>query len=175
MNRLDQALMRTVSYAGIVILATLALMFVSSVAQAQTVPQWEHLNDACRGAQILPEKNPDCRKRDNIARALIKQGWLPANHEVWISPAQQQWFAQVLRQYDDQARENLYAADSLMPALLVSLRMKLQDDQIFAIWNEHRPAIQVYAPFGAALMTSMMQKLALIYARSNDPRYFLEQ
>ncbi len=175
MSRFDQILMRVLSYTGVVLFAVLALMFALSAAHAQTVSQWEALNDACRGAQILPEKNPDCRKRDSTARALIKQGWLPANHEVWISPAQQQWFAQVLRQYDDQARENLYASDSLMPALLISLRMKLHDEQIFAIWNEHRPAIQVYAPFGAALMTTMMQKLALTYARSNDPRYFLGQ
>lgn len=175
MNRIDYYLLRTLSYIGAVAIAVLALLFVSSVAQAQTVAQWEALNDACRGAQIQPEKNPSCRKRDNVALALIKQGWLPANHDVWVSPDQQTWFAQVLRRYDEQTRENLYAADSLTPAMLIDLRRKLPDAQIFAIWNEHRPAIQAYAPFGAAVMTSMMQKLAMTYARKNDPRYFLEQ
>lgn len=157
------------------VVALIGAIAIHEPAQAQTVPQWESANEACQGEPVLRstgKTNPACRQRDGIAKALIKQGWLPANHGVWLSPAQQMWLGQVLNRIDAQARANLYAAhDSLMPMLLTELRRKLTDAQIFAVWNEQRPAIQAYAPFGAAIMTEMMRKLAMTYARTNDPRY----
>lgn len=153
----------------------LALFLVAVVHDANAqVLAWDRANDACRGEPLLRSNgkdNPACRERDALSRALQRQGYLRANHDVWLSPEQQNWFAQVLRTYDGQTRENLYAAESIMPMMLTELRRKLTDDQIFAIWNEQRPAIQAYAPFGSALMTTLMRKLEMTYARTHDPRY----
>lgn len=167
---------RAVGFALYVIALLIALTYNDS-ARAQTAPQWERADAQCAGEPLLRttgKTNPACRERDSIARALIKQGWLPCNHGVWLSPEQQKWFTLVLRDINAQASANIDQSYGLMPLLLHELRQKLSDAQIFAIWNEQRPALQAYAPFGSAVMASMMQRLALTYARSNDPRYYLE-
>lgn len=156
---------------------TAATLAARNTRNAPSVEQWEQFNDSCQGEPTLRangKDNPACHKRDSIAEALLNKGWLQCNHGVWLSPEQITWFAQVLNKIDLQARDMPYAIDSLMPILLAELRKKLHDDQIFAIWNEQRPAIQAYVPFGATVMTSMMQNLARRYARSNDPRFYLE-
>lgn len=159
-----------------IIAMMLALAFAP--AFAQTPQEWGIANEVCQGEPILRSNgrdNPACKARDKLASGLIRKGWLPANHGVWLSPEQQAWFAEVLNQFDGQARANPAYSFDMMPAMLMELRRKLNDAQIFAIWNEQRPVVQAYAPFGAAIMTSLMQRLAMTYVRKNDPRYTLEQ
>lgn len=158
------------------LLAVILALMIHESASAQPVA-WTQLNEQCQSEPILrvtDKTNPACKQRDTMSRSLIKQGWLPCAHGVWLSPEQQVWFGAVLNRMDAQARDNFYAVDTLVPMILTELRRKLTDAQIFAVWNEQRPAMQAYAPFGSMLMTSMMQKLAMHYARSNDPRYRLE-
>lgn len=159
-----------------IIAATLALAFAP--AFGQTMSQWEAANNACQGEPILRSNgrdNPACKARDKMSDSLTRKGWLQANHGVWISSEQQVWFSTTLREFDIQAMTNPGLSFDMMPSMLFELRRKLPDAQIFAIWNEQRPAIQAYAPYGAAIMTSLMKRLAMSYSRSNDPRYTLEQ
>lgn len=159
-----------------IIALMLALAFTP--AFGQSIPQWEQLNDRCQGEPILRsngQDNPACKARDKLRDNLIRKGWLPVNHGVWLSPEQQTWFSIVLRDFDRQAAANPAQSFDMMPAMLLELRRKFTDAQIFAIWNEQRPAIQAYAPYGAAIMTSLMKRLAMTYYRLHDPRYTLEQ
>lgn len=154
----------------------LALAF--SPAFGQTPQEWGVANFACQEAPIIAKTgkdNPACKARDQMADAMIRKGWMPANHNIWLSPEQQTWFGVVMRDFDRQAAANPTLSFDMMPAMLLELRRKFTDAQIFAIWNEQRPAIQAYAPYGAAIMTSLMKRLAMTYARLNDPRYTLEQ
>lgn len=166
---------RTLGFVLYVVALIVALAY-NDVVHSQTL-QWTQLDEKCAGEPLLRttgKTNPACRQRDSISSALIKQGWLPCNHGVWLSPEQQKWFVAVLRDIDAKASTNIAQSYDMMPMLLHELRQKLSDAQIFAIWNEQRPALQAYAPYGSMVMTSMMQKLAMVYARSHDPRYILE-
>lgn len=144
---------------------------------APTVSQWEQTNDNCQGEPTLRSNgkdNPACRKRDSIAMALIRQGWLPCNHGVWVSPTGQAQFAQILNRTNGLVSEDMRNADYLVPTMLADLRRYLQDDQIFALWNEQRPAIQAYAPFGSVVLVGVMQRLMKQYERSHDVRFYVE-
>lgn len=170
---MSRALILTLS---VIIAAALALAFAP--AFGQTVQEWHIANMVCQDAPILRDSgktNPACKARDKMSDSLIRKGWMPANHAIWLSPEQQTWFSVVMRDFDRQAAANPLESFDMMPALLTELRRKLTDVQIFAIWNEQRPTIQAYAPYGAAIMTSLMKRLAQTYSRSNDPRYTLEQ
>lgn len=163
-----------------IITAVLAVMLALAFAPAfgQTVQEWQIANMVCQDAPIIAKTgkdNPACKARDKMSDSLIRKGWMPANHAIWLSPEQQTWFGVVMRDFDRQAAANPTLSFDMMPAMLTELRRKLTDVQIFAIWNEQRPAIQAYAPYGAAIMTSLMKRLAMTYSRSNDPRYTLEQ
>lgn len=160
------------------ILIAMALAAAFSPAFGQTVQEWQIANMVCQDAPIIAKTgkdNPACLARDKMSDSLIRKGWMPANHAIWLSPEQQTWFGVVLRDFDRQAQANVAQSFDMMPAMLTELRRKLTDVQIFAIWTEQRPAIQAYAPYGAAIMTSLMKRLAMTYSRSNDPRYTLEQ
>lgn len=161
---------------SVIIAAALALAFAP--AFGQTVQEWQIANIVCQESPIIAKTgkdNPACKARDKMSDSLIRKGWMPANHAIWLSPEQQTWFGVVMRDFDRQAAANPHESFDMMPAMLTELRRKLTDVQIFAIWNEQRPAIQAYAPYGAAIMTSLMKRLAMTYSRSNDPRYTLEQ
>lgn len=161
---------------SVIIAAALALAFAP--AFGQTVQEWQIANMVCQDAPIIEKTgktNPACKARDKMSDSLIRKGWMPANHAIWLSPEQQTWFGVVMRDFDRQAAANPLDSFDMMPAMLTELRRKLTDVQIFAIWNEQRPAIQAYAPYGAAIMMSLMKRLAMTYSRSNDPRYTLEQ
>ena len=160
------------------IIVAMALAAAFSPAFGQTVQEWQIANMVCQDAPVLRDTgkiNPACKARDKMSDSLIRKGWMPANHAIWLSPEQQTWFGVVMRDFDRQAVANPTMSFDMMPAMLTELRRKLTDVQIFAIWNEQRPAIQAYAPYGAAIMTSLMKRLAMTYSRSNDPRYTLEQ
>lgn len=179
MTRLDYTMLRVLAYVSLSAALTFAALFTASVAQAQTKPdviaKWDQLNDNCRGAQILPDKNPTCKERDAISRRLVKQGWLQCRHENWVSPDHLAAFVLTVQRYNDQAAANLYAIDSIMPAMGIELRRKVPDDKLFCIWNEARPIIQARAPFGATMLVPVMQQLERIHSGSHDPRYRVDQ
>lgn len=158
-----------------IVVAILLVLVITGPAEAQTVATWEKLNNACQSVPQLANGNasPLCKERNKVTAQLADAGWMQANHGVWLSPEQQNFAGRVIAKYDGQLGANMGAYGSLVPALLVELRQRLTDAQIFAIWNERQVDIAANAPYGAALMEEVMSKLALHYSRSGDPRLAL--
>lgn len=156
-------------------LGVVLMLLLSVPVHAQTVPAWEKLNESCQGAPLTKngKDNPACTERNKVAAQLADEGWMQARHGVWVSPEQQNFAGRIIAKYDGQLAMNAGAFDSIMPALLVELRSKLTDAQIFAIWNERQYEIHANAPYGAAMLEEIMDKLAMHYARSGDPRLAL--
>lgn len=157
--------------------AVVVLLMLTADAQAQTVPSWEKLNESCQGAPLtkVGKQNPDCAARNKVAARLVDEGWMQGRHGVWVSPEQQNYAGRIIAKYDGQLAMNAGAFDSIMPAMLVDLRAKLSDAQIFAIWNERRNDIHANAPYGAVMLEELLAKLTMHYARKGDPRLALGQ
>lgn len=157
--------------------AVVMLLMLTEEVHAQTVPAWEKLNESCQGAPVLKagKQNPDCAARNKVAARLVDEGWMQGRHGVWVSPEQQNYAGRIIAKYDGQLAMNAGAFDSIMPAMLVDLRAKLSDAQIFAIWNERQNDIHANAPYGAVMLEELLAKLTMHYARKGDPRLALGQ
>lgn len=168
-------------------LAMCALIFQTRDANAQTpddrnppmfiVSEWNNANTACAGAQIAPEKNPACKKRDRVARVLDRAGWRQANHGVWYSHQQFNAFTDALLQAQSDIAPALQTGSvyTLVPSAYQRLSRVMNDDQIFAIWNTYSATFKQNAPGGSAIMRQMLQEVERKHRLSNDPRYYIDE
>lgn len=157
-------------------LAPMGIRASEQLSSGAALKEWVAKNNDCRGSQLDPEVNPACKRRDMLAAALQKNGYVLANHDVWVSPEQMRHFGSVVLTAGAQAEANPGWSETVMEGMLPSLRAKMDDQQIFAIWNDptNREIIREKSPQGWALMNELMQKLAQYYSRSNNPALTLD-
>lgn len=133
---------------------------------AADVQAWGVANNDCRGA---PERNPACKRRDKIAQGLVRQGAIPAPHEMWVLPDELDAFAVIMERCQVQAETSpLSFYDGLITSVMMELRAKLSDRTLFAIWNADERLIAKTWPMAYALALMGMRQLDRNYSRNND-------
>lgn len=170
---------RTKNFLGVWFLAAVAAVLIAVIptcGHAASVAEWERLNDLCRGAQIEPDRNPDCARREREARALIKAGYIAENHDVWVSQDQYRAWRLIFRTYGAQGQQNVYSLMSIMPAMMQAMARAVPLPQLFAIWND--PDIRAWArdasPAGWAMMSEGMHQIENAHAQENNVLYTLD-
>lgn len=146
--------------AALGVVASFAAMYVTHAQAADPlITKWEKLNDDCIGQPTLKNgrDNPSCNKRDALTPTLTKGGYMRGNHDLWLSPSTQKWFATVVATRPttpDQALE--------------ALRNRIADVEIFGVWNQTHNDIRDRDARTWAVMSEMMNKLARKYSVSKD-------
>lgn len=158
----------------------LLLAFVAndawSAPAAPTVAEWERLNDICIGSQVPPDHNQACKDRERVAGALMRDGYVLENHDVWVTQVQVRTFGNIMRYYEGQARAAPGEAASLMPVLVQTVARAMPLPQVFAIWNDPdvREVFRDTTPMAWAMMSEGMRQVAMYHAKENDPRFMLD-
>jgi hypothetical protein len=168
-----RAVLSTVAFAGCMI----ALLVTSAPADAQTVAQWQTLNEKCRGAQIDPDANPACKERQSVQTALAKKGWILANHEVWYTATQRAEFVNSIL-YAAQSQSMGYTSASLKGALLDAYRRAaktMTDAQMIAIWNDTASQVEQQVPVAAVFGRQIALTLQSVHESEHDPRYTVDE
>jgi hypothetical protein len=170
---LIRAIVSTLAFAAVVI----TVLLMSAPADAQTVPQWEHLNQKCQGGSASAATDAACAERQRVASALQKRGYVQGAHDVWYSSAQRYEFVNALTAA---ALENSmgYTPASVKASLVAAYkraRASMDDAQMIAIWNDVGAQIAQYQPTAAEFGHTIVMTLQSVYAPQNDPRYTVDE
>jgi len=169
---------RTKNIVGVWFLAGVAAILIAIIptcGHAASIAEWERQNDHCHGDQIMPDENPACKKVVREQAALLREGYVLEDHEVWVSREQFQAWRMTFLTYGYQAQRNLPDLMSIMPVMIQSMARAVPLPQLFAIWND--PDMREWArntsPAGWAMMSEGMRQVALSKAQTYDPRFTL--
>jgi hypothetical protein len=154
---------------GLALAAILALGTTCAHAapadNAKLLDQWAAHYDHCRGDQIEPLKNPECKAAGAIARMLYARSWFLSPQDVWYSTAQ-------VDAVQDRVL-SLLPTDSVAGMHKRLLADGVTDEAFVAIYNFNRERIQAMSPLAWAMMSELAHWLEV--RNPNDPRFALDQ
>lgn len=139
-------------------------------ARADTLADWQRLNEACQGgAGAMADKA--CTQRQRTNSQLRREGWFQGEHGVWVSPENVATFTRIVRSYDAAARANPGMLDKVMEGMMTDLRRALPPEAIFALWNGQAGQLLAPTPYAAALLMYGLPYLERTLSGRNDPRF----
>lgn len=141
-------------------------------AVADTLQDWQVLNELCRGGAGAASDKA-CTQRQRFGTQLQREGWYQGAHGVWVSPENVATFNRIVRQYDATARDNTGMLDSVMQAMMTELRTKVPAEAIFALWNGRAGDLLAHTPYAASMLMYGLPYLERMLSGKNDPRYRL--
>lgn len=157
----------------VVIGAVLGLLLglgLVKVAAADTLQDWQALNEVCQGGAGATSDKA-CTQRQRFGAQLQREGWYQGAHGVWVSPENVATFNRIVRSYDALARENTGMLDSVMQAMMTDLRRQLPAEAIFALWNGRAGDLLAHTPYAASMLMYGLPYLERMLSGKNDPRY----
>lgn len=144
-------------------------IFVPS-ARADTLANWNQLNEECQGGSGVTADKA-CTYRQSLATQLRREGWYQGAHGVWVSPEHVATFNRIVRHWDGVARANTGMLDSVMQALMEDLRLKVPPEALFALWNGQTAQLLANTPYAAAMLMHGLAELERRHWYRNDPRF----
>lgn len=145
---------------------------VETVSDVTLLEQWWVFQDACRGR---PDDELTCGKRDNLTAELTARGYMQHNRDVWTSKSDMEHFDGIVHSTNEWA----VGKSAHMRALggittLQSLRGRLSDDKIIALWNDSQDFIRDAYPLAWEILEVQMRRIVIDHSGSGDPRYLLD-
>lgn len=139
-------------------------------AAADTLQDWQALNELCQGGSGAASDKA-CTQRQRNAAQLVREGWYQGAHGVWVSPENVATFNRIVRSYDATARANTAMLDTVMQAMMDELRRKVPAEAIFALWNGRAGDLLTHTPYAASMLMYGLPYLERMLSGKNDPRY----
>ena len=175
-SRHKQVLGELVVLFVLIVVLCLATTSHAATPAAATDPKvilanWSTLNDQCIGG--APPPIGVCEHRDNLGKQLYAQGYRLGEHDVWYTLAQVRWLGAIAQQIDLQfgSAAQTDATDTLVSGAYTAISQRMDDAQLFAIWNDYHGVVRDSYPLGWAVLCEMMPYVIRKHAQSNDPRY----
>lgn len=163
---------RAALYTGFIIGALLALLMWASSARADTLTEWNQLNETCQGGRGAASAKA-CTQRQAATAQLRREGWFEGAHGVWVSPEHVATFVRIVRGYDAIARENTGMLDKVMEGMMTDLRRTLPPEAIFALWNARAGQLLATTPYAASMLMYGLPYLERMLSGKNDPRFVM--
>lgn len=153
-------------------LVGLLLGVLITPAKADTLADWQQLNEMCQGgAGTVAGKA--CAQRQITTTRLRAEGWYQGDHGVWVSPQHVATFYRIMRSYDAKARANTGMLDTVMTGMMTELRRSVPDEAIFALWNGSAGELLARTPYAAAMLMHGLSYLERTLSGRNDPRFVM--
>lgn len=162
---------RAVVWALVAIVVGLLLGAVAT-ARADTLDDWQRLNEVCQGASGKVSDQA-CTQRQKSGTRLRAEGWYQGAHGVWVSPEHVAAFYRIVRHYDAAARANVGMLDKVMEGMMTDLRRAVPPEAIFALWNGSAGELLAHTPYAAALLMHGLPYLERTLSGRNDPRFVM--
>ncbi|NGX96356.1 hypothetical protein [uncultured Bradyrhizobium sp.] len=160
---------------GVIIGLVLGLLLgwgLVGVAKADTLADWQQLNELCQGGSGATSDKA-CAQRSRTTAQLRREGWFEGAHGVWVSPEHVATFNRIMRSYDAIARENTGMLDKVMEGMMTDLRRALPPEAIFALWNGGAGTILTHTPYAASMLMYGLPYLERMLSGKNDPRFVM--
>ena len=146
----------TIGVFFIAALVAFLIALIPTCGQAQTVQQWQAADDACRGAQIDPDRNPACKRREKIQNALYARGLEETAAGVWISADDVGVVKGFLRGIENQCT----GAHAWYAAIEKARReVGVSQETLIAVWNEHFDYLREQYPCAAPIFRGYLHYL----------------
>lgn len=158
---------------GIVLAVLLGLLIgwgTMKAAGADTLGNWQALNEMCQGGAGATSDKA-CTQRQLVVSQLRREGWFQGQHGVWVSPEHVATFNRIMRAADARARENIGMLDALARGTMDELRRAVPDEAIFALWNGRAGELLATTPYAASMLMYGLPYLERQLSGRNDPRF----
>lgn len=163
--------------------ALITTTLITSVGQAvafdgnKALVEYYRLQDLCRGALEYVLNNPNCIKRDKAGAVLLANGFVKLDRDNFLPKRYIDAFHKALQYADTESRK--VEPTQVWPIMSTMIGMTrstgISDADIIAIWNDPdmRDEFQARYPYGWALMSEAVRRIALDNAFRKDFRYEL--
>lgn len=161
------------SWIGIVVAVLLGLLIgwgTMKAAGADTIGNWQALNEMCQGGAGATSDKA-CTQRQLVVSQLRREGWFQGQHGVWVSPEHVATFTRIVRSYDATARANAGMLGTVMQGMMEDLRRQVPPEAVFALWNGRAGELLASTPYAASMLMYGLPYLERQLSGRNDPRF----